>query len=491
MYRSRLLLDEDQAARSANLAQIYQDLSFDQLSVHTGMQSLAIDPASFSAHRFLADSYLTEPRLGSARVSELLQSELLQPANLNTAQPQLGEQQLLILQRTGPPRAGFEEYTALFDRNRFQLLGSAVAGNNDTWGDELVASALHGGLSVSFGQFHYQTAGSQPNDDYTTNLYTAFLQNDVTYSTSFQLEARATRSELGDIVRSFDPLDFSPNRRIEEDSDTGRVGLRHTIGASHVLLASVSYEDRQKNDFDRQVENVPGLPLPVNGDTQLTSSAQSWLGELQYLFRGQRLSVVAGAGYLGQPFKTQFDILATLTDGTVLNQQSELFDTASRYRNAYVYSAFSAMPTLQLTGALSVDNFKQGFWYENAQWNPKIGLVWRALPGTAVRAAWFKYLKRGLAGLGTLEPTQFAGFGQLYDEPAGTDSESWGVGVDQQLWRRLFAGAEVLQRRLVIPIAPEVGTTAPASLQSWKEDLARIHRFSAHAADRSQRAVLL
>jgi hypothetical protein len=42
--RSRLLLDEDAAARRVNAAGVYRDLGFDQLALSEGFLSLDIDP---------------------------------------------------------------------------------------------------------------------------------------------------------------------------------------------------------------------------------------------------------------------------------------------------------------------------------------------------------------------------------------------------------------------------------------------------------------
>ena len=102
VYRSRLLLDEDLAVRSASLGRIYSDLGFQQLALVEGWKSVNIDPRNYSAHRFLADSYSVLPRHEIARVSELLQSQLLQPINITPVQPQLAESNLLILEGAGP-----------------------------------------------------------------------------------------------------------------------------------------------------------------------------------------------------------------------------------------------------------------------------------------------------------------------------------------------------------------------------------------------------
>ena len=53
VYRSRLQLDSDFAARSASQARIYSDLGFQQLALVEGWKSVNTDPTNFSAHRFL------------------------------------------------------------------------------------------------------------------------------------------------------------------------------------------------------------------------------------------------------------------------------------------------------------------------------------------------------------------------------------------------------------------------------------------------------
>jgi tetratricopeptide (TPR) repeat protein len=68
VYRSRLLLDEDLATRGASLARIYDDLGFERLGVLKATKSLSLDPANFSAHRFLADSYIPLRRHEISRV---------------------------------------------------------------------------------------------------------------------------------------------------------------------------------------------------------------------------------------------------------------------------------------------------------------------------------------------------------------------------------------------------------------------------------------
>lgn len=149
VYRSRLLLDEDLAARSASQARIYDDLGFRQLALVEGWKSIDADPGNFSAHRVLADLYSILPRHDTARESELLQSQLWQPLSINPAQGRLSDIGSFVLQGTGPTDPSFNEFTPLFTYDQFVLRGSAVAGSNDTLGNEFIASGIADNISYS------------------------------------------------------------------------------------------------------------------------------------------------------------------------------------------------------------------------------------------------------------------------------------------------------------------------------------------------------
>ena len=107
VYRSRLLLDQDQSARAASQARISNELGFDQLSQAQSSRAISFDPGGFPAHRNLADSYLLQPRYESARVSELLQSQMLQPVTAVPASPRLGGVRAPVLENEGPTTPSF------------------------------------------------------------------------------------------------------------------------------------------------------------------------------------------------------------------------------------------------------------------------------------------------------------------------------------------------------------------------------------------------
>src|SRR6185436_11094111 len=91
LYRSRHLLDEDQAVRGANLAAIYRDVGFVDLSRREAVDAVNTDYANYSAHLFLANSYneLRDPgqvdlRYETAWFTEYLLANLLAPVGAGT-----------------------------------------------------------------------------------------------------------------------------------------------------------------------------------------------------------------------------------------------------------------------------------------------------------------------------------------------------------------------------------------------------------------------
>ena len=246
VYRSRLLLDEDLAARSASLGRIYSDLGFQQLALVEGWKSVNIDPRNYSAHRFLADSYSALPRHEIARVSELLQSQLLQPINITPVQPQLAESNLLILEGAGPAQPAFNEFNPLFARNRFALQASGTVGNQGTFGDEVVQSGLWGTFSYSVGQFHFETDGFRDNNDLNTDIYNVFLQSSPLPNISVQAEYRHRDTTHGDreLNWNLDVFDESFKRKVRIDSV--RLGAHYQLAPEADFITSVIFQDERE-----------------------------------------------------------------------------------------------------------------------------------------------------------------------------------------------------------------------------------------------------
>jgi hypothetical protein len=92
------------------------------------------------------------------------------------------------------------------------------------------------------------------------------------------------------------------------------------------------------------------------------------------------------------------------------------------------------------------------------------------VPDTTLRAAYFETVKRTTTGGQTIEPTQVAGFNQLFDDFTATKARRWGVGIDHKQSDRLYIGAEWSQRQLAVPVTIIAGITSDLA---WHEEFGR------------------
>jgi tetratricopeptide (TPR) repeat protein len=465
VYRSRLLLDDDLAARSASIGRIYNDLGFQDRALVEGWRSVSYDPANYSAHRFLADSYAALPRHEIARVSELLQSQLLQPLNLTPVQPRLGESNLLAISAGGPADLSFNEFNPLFQRNRLALQASGIAGENGTWGEEVVVSGLYKKLSASVGQNHNETDGFRANNDLKDDIYNAYFQASLSPKTSVMAEYRYRKSEHGDLQLRFFPEDFSLNLREEEKRRTFIVGGRQSFAPGSDLIG---YFMKGKDTVHQT--NSPDSSIAIDGRDE----ADAYGGEVQYLFRSEKIKVVTGAGYFDIDQKATFntDIVIDPTPPPFIISLQDVIDLGTTHKNVYLYTYLNFLKNVTFTAGGSGD-FYDGSQVDKNQFNPKFGVTWDVVKDTTLRAAAFRTLKRTLITNQTLEPTQVAGFNQFYDDPNATDTWNYGIGVDRKFSASLFGGAEYTKRDQEITFY-DLGNQAKTSTD-WKEQAGRAY----------------
>ena len=253
VYRSELLLDSDNASRSASLARIYTDLGFQQLALVEGYKSVNADPTNFSAHRFLSDTYSVLPRHEIARVSELLQSQLLQPINLTPLQPRLAVSNLALISSSGPGTASFSEFNPLFTGDGYTAQFTGMGGEHGTYAGDAVVAGLVGKGAFSFGYSGFQTDGFRVNGDQKDQIFNAFGQYDFTPQTSVQAEYRHRNTKQGDVALRFFESDFFPGERNNTETDMVRAGFRHTFSPGSIVLASVIYQNSRDDGHRRPV----------------------------------------------------------------------------------------------------------------------------------------------------------------------------------------------------------------------------------------------
>jgi tetratricopeptide (TPR) repeat protein len=468
VYRSRLLLDADEAARSASLGRVYSDLGFQQLALVEGWKSVNTDPSNYSAHRLLADSYAVQPRHEIARVSELLQSQLLQPINTTPIQPRLAESNLGLISGGGPGGLSFNEFNPIFNRNGATFQTTGLVGSNSTYAGEGVLAGIYQNVSFSLGYTHFSTDGWRDNTDQKDDIANAFVQVELTPQTSVQAEYRYRNREHGDLQQRFFREDFFPNLRDTTETHTFRLGARHAFSPSSIVIGSLIY---QVADFDVKTSEFPD----VGTSTDIRIPERAFSAELQHLFRSRYVNVRTGAGYADIEGNSHVAITVE-TPGGPLEIRDSTVDKTHHF-NIYSYADINILKNLTATLGLSVDHV--GGDHDKTQPNPKVGITWNPLPGTTLRAALFRVLKRTLITDQTIEPTQVAGFNQFFDDINLTESWRYGGAVDQKFTDSLFGGAEFSKRDLTVPtlrVDPATGGTEDIDVK-WHEYLARAYLF--------------
>ena len=449
VYRSRLLLDQDLATRTTDLASVYRDLGFDQLALSEGYKSVNVDPANPGAHRFLSDSYLAQPRHEMASDSELLQSLLLQPLNVQPLRPRLASEGLGIIDLQGPSRVGYNEFSPLFASNGLSLLGDAFGGNRGTYGENLVLSGIQDNFSVGAGQFYYRTEGIRPNNQLRRDIENGLVQVALSDRISLLAEFRHSALNAGDTGLRFDPNNFDPTFRQSDDHTHYRLGGRLDV-ASGVTFVGVWTREHL-------TAVVGGLDFSVNGK----ENGDELEGAL-YL-TGQAFNVIAGGGY----YYGEKNLSATSSGFTF-----PLPGSTATHDNAWIYANVRPYEPLLVTLGGSFDRERGTI--DRDKFSPKLGLSWDVAAGSVLRIAYFEMLQRRVIGGQTIEPTQIVGFNQIFDDGSSTKARRWGVGFDQKITADLFGGIEWSQRRLKVPTV-EAGPPTAVVEEPWKEDAAHAY----------------
>jgi len=462
VYRSQFLLDEDLAVRNVSLADAYNDLGFQQLALVTGWNSLDHDPANSSAHRFLADSYSTLPRHGTARASELLQAQLLQPANVLPVHPQLAEYNSFVPYSMGPSEPGFNEYAALYNRDRLFFMANAMYGGNATIGDEIFLSGLNGRFSYSFGQYHYESDGFRENNAQKKDIFNLFSQLSLSPGTTLQMELKHTENEQGDLELRFDPNNFYPEKKYEEEVTSARIGLHHTFSPGSDLIGFANYW--QSDSLLAYPEFLFDLRVNDNEDKRIQ-------GELRYIKSFERNRITFGMGHA--------DVSVDYIFSSYFPPPLQVADEfESKQTDAYLYTWLDYPDSVTWTLGAST-SFYDSDDINGDQFNPKFGMTWKVFPKTTFRAAFFRTMQKMLFTGQTVEPTQVAGFNQFYDDGAAADSWRLGTGLDHQFSKTLFGGIEYSKRDTEVPFLAIDGTTgfSMAKTVDWKEETGRFYCY--------------
>lgn len=451
-YRSKFLLEQDQATRSSNMGSIYRDLGFEHLALIEGWKSVNENPLNYSAHQLLADTYSVKPRHEFARVNEFHIANILRPKNIQPVDALNSSINAGRLSGTGFNELSYNEYTSLFDSNGNTARISAADGSNDTSSYDFNYSGVHDGSSFSVGTYHYQTDGFRENNDQKQSTYYTNLQTSLSNTLSFGIDFNHTKTERGDLELRATGA-FDPDTRQDEEVDTFKLSFNNYLNNHSNILYVIG--DQELNS----------LTTFVPGFFELDFTSKLSIADISYITNSVNYNLTAGITYRN----------ARLTDDDNIFGVPSLNNYKIEYNNIYLYANLKPTDGLITTIAGSYDSLNDELINNKEEkFNPKLGLTWNPHKDITIRAAYFETLQRYYASTYTtdpsLEPTQVAGFNQLYQSTRGQESKSHGVGIDYRINNNNYIGLEILNRKTV-PII-EIYTPDPILLKpDWKEDI--------------------
>jgi tetratricopeptide (TPR) repeat protein len=449
VYRSRLALDSDLAARNVTQGQIYRDLGFERLGLLLGWRSLGEDATDYSAHRLLADSYRSTVRNDIGRVSELLQAQLFQPINMVPVQPDALDDTAIGASLRRDSQAMTSDYQSLIQRDGLNLYLGGAAGSQQRLRDEVIHTGLWDTLSYSVGQSHFETDGFRDDSDLSLDAYNAFVQWQPLPLIGLQAEYRHRESDQGNLIQTADDavVEFFRGSRGETTLDSFRVGARLSPAPHSSLIGSLILLDGER------INSFPATEF--SEATEDVFDSKGYLAEGRYDFRVSGLQLVAGGG--------QYSVDTSVVTNPCLFEVCDPFGSNERHGNGYLYSTVNWPRRLSWTLGASLDDYQSELGVKAHKINPKFGAVLELTPATSIRMAYFETLRRALITNQTIEPTVVAGFSQFFDDPTATESSRRGIGIDHRFGEPFRGGLEFSSRLLRVP------TFGLDEVSKWRE----------------------
>jgi len=505
VFRSKLLLDQDRAVGSVNLASIYRDAGMSDVSVREAASAVNEDYANASAHLFLSDAYndLRDPtqfnlRYETVWFNELLLANLLSPVGGGRLSQEVSQQ----------------EYSKLFQQNGFDLASSTDVRSDKMYHEQASQFGTFGNTSYALDLDYHHNDGIRTNNGLDDTELNFTIKQQITPHDTALLLVQSQDYHSGDNFQYYNPTNARPNYTFNEYQHPIVVGgWDHEWSPGMRTLALVGrLTDEQHfsdqgvpyNILQQPVANGPITPLQSSAlDVDYNNSFEIYSAELNQIFEWNRVTLSAGARYQSGTFQAQ-DLLDNPSSAPFLFVPPPADSISQNFERmtGYGYLTVEPLEHLWLTGGFAYDqvsfpdNYRQPpvapGEARRSQLGPKAALVWNPIPQVTLRGIY----TRSLGGVSLdesyrLEPTELAGFPQAFrslisesivgsvDAPS---YETMGVALDLKLGSRTFVGIQAerlltaVQQNSVfflfqnsLPVAP--GST-PENLDYKEYDLA-------------------
>jgi predicted Zn-dependent protease len=416
VYRSQYLLDEDRAARSSSLAEVFRSAGLENVSLAEATRSVNYEYANYSAHQFLAESYdaLRDPtrfnlRYETVWFNELLLADLFSPVGGTPLSQHISQQ----------------EYSRLFDQDRVGLTSSTEYRSDGQLRELASQFGYFGNTGWSLDLDFQHNNGVRKNNDLDRIEWYSTFKQQLTARDSVLLLTKYQEYHSGDNFQYFDPTNASPYFRFDETQAPIVVGGYHHEWQPGVdtLLLGGRLENEQEFTNKQQVSVI--VPGPINSQVTddfnlgLKDKLEIFTAELQQIFQTEHQMLIVGARWQGGDFSVQ-----SIQDNLFTNFTKSTVDEFG-WLSGYAYETLRFPLNFNITGGFAYEqitapiNFRAPPIQQGSETrhelNPKLGVVWHALPQMTVRGIYSQSLGgESLDESFRLESAQLAGFPQAF-----------------------------------------------------------------------------
>jgi Tfp pilus assembly protein PilF len=480
VYRSQMLLDQDRAVRSANLAGIYQDAGMSDTAIREAQRAVDSDYANYSAHLFLANSYsqLVDPndiglRYETAEENEYLLANLLSPAAAGAMSQTISQQ----------------EYTRFFDGDRMGVASQTEFLSRGAWSEAGAQYGIEGNFSYNLEGDYYYDPGQRANNDFQYRNLSATVKQQFTPNDSGYMRVQEYEADGGDLHQYYSPAMASPNYRFQESQEPNlTLGYNHEWNPGYnTLFLFTRLNDTYSFTNPAQPALVEFTPEIKPGVTKTTSvqgitmneiyqnQLSIYSGELQHIWQtSEHDTIIGGRAQAGNFETATFQDLPSALPA-VFHSPPGSQDASTYFERVtlYGYHQWRIFDALQFVGGLTYDwmtfpaNFQTAPVSENeartSRLSPKAGLILTPTRETTIRFAY----ARSLGGASVdqsyqIEPSEIAGFIQSFRSivPESVAAESPGAGFETfglSLEQKFVTGTYVsLDGQLLNSKAPQI-----------------------------------
>ena len=479
VFRSRLLLDQDQAVRSANLARIYQDNGMNNVGLNEASRAVVADYANSSAHLFLSDAY----------------NDLRDPTQFNLRYETVWFNELLLANALAPVGGGRlsqglsqQEYSRLFATDGFGLSSMSDYRTDGMFHQQASQFGSFGNTAYSLDLNYHRNDGVRPNNSLDDIEWNTTIKQQITAQDTAMLLVQYQDYHSGDNFQYYNPTNARPDFKFEEHQEPILVGTWHHEWSpgmhTLVILSRLTDEQRFSDVAAPQLlllEDGAGTTVAATSnpfDVDYRNDFEIYGAELNQIAQWNRVTLVAGGRYQSGEFRARNVLdnpgpLGPLFDTPPADDSIDGdFDRVT----GYGYLTVEPVEKLWLTAGAAYDAVKFPSNYrappvssgqeKRAQLGPKAALVWSPVPQATLRG----YYAQSLGGVSLdesyrLEPTQLGGFPQAFrslisesavGSVAAPKYETFGLALDFRLGTRTYA--TIQGERLGTKVRRDIGT---------------------------------